>query len=142
MYHSILISEVRRKRETKIECNNAVNCIFLTDLPGHNITISTSGIQSAGSSVILHCTISLQNSLLSVPTVHWFDNNGVEISNSSTVIVTMTQVSSLLTTLSLNIQELRTSQAGSYTCQAVSDLPSLGLVKKTSSRHTLKVASK
>ena len=116
--------------------------IYFLDLPLHNITLSARPSATAGLYLSIHCSILSLDSLLFPPAVQWFDPNENEIHNGSNFIISRTPISHSLTNSSLHIAELKTSQAGSYTCQAVSDLPSLGLVKKSISSYLLKVLSK
>uniref|UniRef100_A0A1X7U7Q4 Uncharacterized protein n=2 Tax=Amphimedon queenslandica TaxID=400682 RepID=A0A1X7U7Q4_AMPQE len=124
-----------------VPVSNTVQFILdVRDLPRHTMTLSSSPNTVAGSSLSIHCRIVSLDSLLSPPNVQWFDPDGNKIHNNSNFIISLTRISHNLTSSSLFLPELRTSQAGSYACEAVSDLPSLGLVKKSISSYLLKVS--
>lgn len=81
---------------------------------------------------------------MSLPTLSWFYPNGTEISNATDITITTSQRGPLdnSTVSLLEILSLRTSLAGSYTCHAVSDLPTLGLVKSSNLEYQLIINSK
>ena len=98
--------------------------IISIDLPEHNITIVTTGNQTAGEHLTLSCLVTPTDSLLDTPMLMWIG----PITNKS---LNGPFIQNGIMQLELEFTPLKASDGGSYVCRAVSVITSLGLMKDT-----------
>ena len=79
--------------------------------------INSSGTTIVGDIQILTCSVSVYGSS-EQPTITWLDNNGAEISSSTTRMVSATSGSAGSYSITLTFNPLAASDAGRYTCRA------------------------
>ena len=73
----------------------------------------------------------IPDSLFDLQTVKWINPNGEFVTEDSNFILTGPYEEGSTVTLILGIKSLKASNAGSYICQAISQVPSVGLIKET-----------
>lgn len=113
------------------------------ELPSHNVsTAVSSSVVAAGGTLNLTCVVSASDPLLQLPNVHWSGPTGrVVPPKSPDAVLTGPTTLAGVTHLSLYLPLVRTSQAGDYTCHAVSNITTLTLIKETTSIQLVRVTS-
>ena len=120
-------------------CMNVLIIIIISiDLPEHNITIVTTGNQTAGEHLTLSCLVTPTDSLLDTPMLMWIG----PITEKGNKSLNGPFIQNGIMRLELEFTPLKASDGGSYVCRAVSVITSLGLVKDTNLMKNLIVFCK
>ena len=85
---------------------------FVFLLESFNVTISASGISTAGQMYALTCSVDVPGT----SSIQWQDSNGSEVTSGDGITVSVGV---------LTFNPLRTSHGGGYTCQATAETTSV-----------------
>ncbi len=99
----------------------------------------STGVSTAGNTLTLTCTVTLQQPLRGTPVIAALWPNGTEIRNGTVEGVTASLSSPFIGVLTFS--PLRTSHGGVYTYQASVDIPLAGVSISSSSQTNVTVQS-
>ena len=98
-------------------------------LPSPQVTTTMDSTVTAGGQQALECTVSVVSFLTVAPTLQWVAPSNSEVASGSGPSLTHT------------LDQVRTSDAGQYTCRATVDIPSVSVSVTGQSSTTLTVQS-
>ena len=100
------------------------------------MTISGPSIVTAGEDVVLTCNVKVIDFLTVEPTVQW---RGGSVGSGNGVMVGDTTHSGVMSMKTLTFSPICTSHQGTYSCQAIINIPSIDLMKTKSTGRFISV---
>lgn len=98
-------------------------------------SLSAVGPPVAGYNYSITCSVTLAEGIVGTPSIVWINSHGQQLNTTGDIILSGSMTSGRVTTQTLHIDPIRTSDEGTYTCMAT--LASLALTHPLNSLTTL-----
>lgn len=126
-------------RDVKSSLLNISMALFLAPSTVIATSITPIGPAVAGYNFSMTCSVTLTNGFSGIPTISWTNPQGQALVSSGDLVLQSTVTLNQVSSSTVHIDPIRTSDAGSYTCSATFTSVALSLRANSSASYIVQV---